>query len=244
MTRSLSRERVRWFVVVAFAVAMAWVEAATVYYLRVLVDRIDPYQANPIPMGGLLVQIELVRETATLVMLATVGLLAGRTRYARAGYTAVAFGAWDIFYYVFLRMMGGWPRSIFDWDVLFLLPLPWWGPVLAPVCIAALMIVGGTLASQAMVRPRATSLTRTLWGLHALGIALALVVFMADSLRAVDRGLAAAAAVLPVAFNWPMFGLAFTLMAAPVAESAWRLRPTRHGRTPDTRPYPELQAFD
>ncbi len=60
----------------------------------------------------------------------------------------VAFGVWDIFYYVFLKVMCDWPRSLFDWDILFLLPLPWWGPVLAPVSIALLMIVWGTLASQ------------------------------------------------------------------------------------------------
>ena len=52
---------------------------------------------------------------------------------ARVGYAAIAFGVWDIFYYVFLRLISGWPRSLFDWDILFLLPLPWWGPVLAPV---------------------------------------------------------------------------------------------------------------
>ena len=75
-------------------------------------------------------------------MLAAVGMLAGRTRHARVGYTAIAFGVWDIVYYVFLRLIGGWPRSLLDWDVLFLLPLPWWGPVLAPVFIAMLMIVG------------------------------------------------------------------------------------------------------
>ena len=112
---------------------MAWVEAACVYYLRVLVDRVDPYQQNPLPMVGVLGQVELVREAATLVMLAAVGMLAGRTRRAQVGYAAVAFGIWDIFYYVFLRAIGDWPRSLFDWDILFLLPLPWWGPVLAPV---------------------------------------------------------------------------------------------------------------
>ena len=121
------------------------------YYLRVMVDRIDPYQANPLPIRGVLGQVELVREAATLVMLVTIGMLAGRTRHAQVGYTAVAFGVWDIFYYVFLGMIGGWPRSLFDWDILFLLPVPWWGPVLAPVSIALLMIVGGTLASQTTV---------------------------------------------------------------------------------------------
>ena len=70
MTRLSSRARTRWLIVVVFAVGMAWVEAASVYYLRVLVDRIEPYQANPLPIRGVLGQVELVREAATLVMLA------------------------------------------------------------------------------------------------------------------------------------------------------------------------------
>ena len=67
---------------------------------------------------------------------------------AAHGYAALAFGAWDIFYYVFLRLISGWPRTLLDWDILFLLPLPWWGPVLAPVSIALVMILWGTLATQ------------------------------------------------------------------------------------------------
>ena len=220
--------RARWFVVVVFAIAMAWVEAASVYYLRVMVDRIQPYQESPLPIRGVLGQVELVREAATLVMLIALGMLAGRTRHARLGYTAVAFGVWDIFYYVFLGTIGDWPRSLFDWDVLFLLPLPWWGPVLAPVSIALLMIVGGTLASQFTVRRPVSSLTRTLWRVQWLGIALALYVFMADSLHAVQQGLEATTAVLPQAFNWWLYWVAFTLMAAPVAQAGWRMRPRRH----------------
>jgi hypothetical protein len=100
----------------------------------------------PSPAGFALV--ELPREFATMVMLFAVGVLAGRTWRARIGYAAVAFGVWDIFYYVFLKMMCGWPHSLLDWDILFLLPLPWWGPVLAPVLISLLMILWGTFASQ------------------------------------------------------------------------------------------------
>src|SRR5207249_5716507 len=142
---------------------MAWAESATVYYLRVMVDRVNPYQSNPLPVSGHVAQVELVREAATLLMLLVVGMLCGRTLRTRLGYTAIAFGVWDIFYYVFLRMMCGWPRSLFDWDILFLLPLPWWGPVLAPVCIALLMIVWGTLVSQRATRSPATVVTSTLW---------------------------------------------------------------------------------
>jgi hypothetical protein len=87
-----ARARTRWLLVVVFAIGMAWVEAATVYYLRVMVDRLDPYQANPLPMSGILEQVELAREAATLVMLLTIGMLAGRTGRTRLGYTAIAFG--------------------------------------------------------------------------------------------------------------------------------------------------------
>jgi hypothetical protein len=95
MTGHLS-ERTRWSIVMAFAIAMAWVEAASVFYIRALVDRIDPYQADPLPMNGALGSVELWREAATLVMIATLGLLAGRTWHRRAGYAALAFGTWDI----------------------------------------------------------------------------------------------------------------------------------------------------
>ena len=216
-----SEARARWLIVVVFAIAMAWVESASVYYLRTVVDRIEPYQANPLPMRGVLGQVELIREAATLVMLLTVGMLSGRLWSARLAYAAIAFGVWDIFYYVFLRLMCGWPRTLFDWDILFLLPLPWWGPVLAPVTIALLMIMWGTYVTQA---PRLTqpAATRVVWGLTAAGIALALYVFMADSIRQVQQGRSVSAWVLPTEFNWPVFVTALLLMAAPLASLVWR----------------------
>jgi hypothetical protein len=215
------RTRVTWLVVVVFAIGMAWVEAACVYYLRLLVDRLDPYQANPLPLHGVADQVELVREAATLVMLLAIGMLAGLTWRSRLAYSAIAFGVWDIFYYVFLKMIYDWPKSLFDWDVLFLLPLPWWGPVLAPVCIAVLMITWGTLVSQQPVGQPDTPATPAIWWLNALGVVMALYVFMTDSLRAVRHGLDLTR-VLPTAFNWPLFLVALALMAAPVAHVAWQ----------------------
>src|ERR1700682_2434544 len=84
----------RLLVVAGFAVAMAWVESAVVFYLRRLVDRIEPYQPNPLPIAGDIGGAELVREAATLVMLLTVGWLAGRTWRSRFGYFVAAFGVW------------------------------------------------------------------------------------------------------------------------------------------------------
>ena len=220
-----------WLIVAAFAVAMAWLEAATVYYLRVLVDRLNPYQSDPLPVRGILGQVELVREAATLIMLFTVGMLAGRTWQARLGYSAIAFGVWDIFYYVFLKAIYDWPKSLFDWDILFLLPLPWWGPVAAPVSIALLMVLGGTLVSLYDQPERPVWPRRRSWALNALGIGLALFVFTADALRAAGSGPEAVRTVLPTAFNWPLFLVALLLMAIPIADVARQLagRANRRG---------------
>jgi hypothetical protein len=206
----------RWGVVVVFAVAMAWVESAVVFYLRTMINRVEPYQPNPLPVIGKLGTAELIREAATMVMLLTVGVLAGRNWRTRLGYAALAFGVWDICYYVFLRKMCGWPHSLLDWDILFLLPLPWWGPVLAPVLIALLMITWGTLTCR-------VDTTRSSWqvgivarGMSVIGAALALYVFMADAIRVANQGVEALRNVLPAQFNWPLFVIALLLMAASV----------------------------
>src|SRR5262245_28320394 len=192
MTSHLS-ERTRWAIVVAFASAMAWVEAASVFYIRALVDRIEPYQVGPLPMSNALAYVELCREAATLVMITAVGVLAGRTWLRRAAYASLAFGIWDVLYYVFLRLVSGWPNTLFDWDILFLLPLPWWGPVLAPVSIAVVMILWATLATQ--TADDATG-GRRAWLLASIGIALALTLFMSDAWRALPTGRASVLQVL------------------------------------------------
>jgi hypothetical protein len=208
----------RWLTVAIYAAAMAWVESAVVFYLRTMIDRIEPYQTNPLPVIGYLGPVELAREAAALVMLLTVGVLAGRTWQSRLGYAAIAFGVWDIFYYVFLKLMCGWPHSLLDWDILFLLPLPWWGPVLAPVLIATLMILWGTLATR-FEGPRESSPSDwRVWALNALGVALALYVFMADAIRVADGGTPALRTMLPTQFNWPLFCVALALMSAPVIQ--------------------------
>src|SRR5437899_9852080 len=185
--------RARWLTVVIFAVAMAWVEAAVVFYLRTMVDRIEPYQPDPLPLFDPLGVVELAREAATLIMLLTVGMLAGRTWRSRLGYSAIAFGVWDIFYHLFLKLMCGWPHSLLDWDILFLLPLPWWGPVLAPVSIAVLMILGGTLVSRFDRPERALWPGPWAWGANLVGVALALYVLMADAFGAAGGGAEAVA---------------------------------------------------
>jgi hypothetical protein len=221
--KTMEHNSSRWLVVVGFAAAMAWVESAVVYYLRTHIDRLIPYQPNPLPIVGGLGPVELVRELATLIMLFTVGALAGKTWRARFGYMLIAFGVWDIGYYLFLKVMYGWPHSLLDWDILFLLPLPWWGPVLAPTLIAALMIFWGTLATQFERPPGVTLSNWRVWILNLAGVGLALYVFMTDAIRVAEGGVDALRNLLPTYFNWPLFLVALVLMAAPTIKLAYEL---------------------
>jgi hypothetical protein len=214
----------RLLVVAAYAIGMAWVESAVVVYLRVLIDRVVPYQADPLPISVGLGWIEVGREAATLLMLGTVGWLAGRTFRGRAGYALLAFGVWDIFYYIFLVPMSGWPASLLDWDVLFLIPLPWWGPVLAPMLISLLLILGGGLAAWTETRPQPRWPHAWAWVLNGLGVGLALYTFMETAIRLLPQGEEAIRNALPQAFDWPLFVLALALLAVPVVELAWRMR--------------------
>ncbi|GIX48016.1 MAG: hypothetical protein KatS3mg131_2227 [Candidatus Tectimicrobiota bacterium] len=123
----------------AYAVAMAYLEATIVVYLRRLYypeGFTFPLKVIDLPTMWL----ELGREACTLVMLATVAIAAGRSRAGKLAFFLFLFGVWDIFYYVWLKVFLNWPPSLLTWDVLFLIPVPWVGPVLAPVCVALTMI--------------------------------------------------------------------------------------------------------
>ncbi len=165
--------------VVAFAVAFAWVESSVVVYLR----EIYYPEGFTFPLKAISqphVVVELVREFATIIMLLTVGILAGRSRWERFAHFAIAFGVWDIFYYVWLLVAIAWPSSLLELDILFLLPLPWIGPVIAPVLISLLLIAAGCMIVQVErsrpFRPHAMS-----WPGSVAGCALILWTFMADT---------------------------------------------------------------
>lgn len=141
---------VTWLWVVIFAVAFAWVESAVVVYLREIY--FDGGFSFPLIIrweGGKhvidpLVRIEFGREIATIVILISVGWMAGKNRFQRFCYFMIAFGLWDIFYYIWLYVMVGWPESLMTWDLLFYVPLPWVGPVITPVLIAVAMTAAGS----------------------------------------------------------------------------------------------------
>jgi len=170
--------KIIWLII--FAIAMAYVESAVVVYLRAIFHPegfIFPLKL----ITDYKITVEVFREAATIIMLLTVAHLAGRNFQERFACLILAFGVWDIFYYVWLKVLIDWPASVFDWDILFLIPLPWIGPVIAPVSISVLMIIFGLLIARssekgAAIRPKPVSLLLAL-----SGTALILYSFMSDT---------------------------------------------------------------
>ena len=134
----------RFCVVVILGIAFAYIEAAVVVYLREIFHPDGftfPLRDFPISENWSFLLTEIGREAATLVLILTAACLAGRNLQQRFAYFMVIFGVWDMFYYIWLKILIGWPDSVMDWDILFLMPMIWASPVLAPVVVSVILLV-------------------------------------------------------------------------------------------------------
>jgi len=183
-----------------FAVAMAYLESAVVVYLRAMYGIEDLIRdINFVPDKYTF--IEIGREAATVLMLAMIAVIAGASRPKKLGYFFLSFGIWDIFYYIWLLVFIEWPKSLLEWDVLFLIPLPWWGPVIAPVLISALLIFAGYM----LITKIKYQITIIDWTLLGLSILILLYTFMEDSIKIILSGTGDLTTVRPTSFNWILF---------------------------------------
>ena len=203
---------------IAYAVAMAYLESAVVVYLNgALGGRVgEIFPIKPVIEADELAAIELGRELATLVMIAAIGLLVGRTPVERLAWSSVVFGAWDIAYYGWLYVFAGWPASLATVDLLFLLPVPWAGPVWSPLAVSVALVAFG-LAAAARVRAGGT-IRLARWHVLA-GLAGGLLVILSytlDTANLIGGG-------LPGPYPWPVF-LAGMLLALAAAFDALRAR--------------------
>ena len=195
-----------------FGISFGYVEAAVVVYLREIYDpiraRLHPERgphdlfplitqkelANAGPENPRRLVIEIGREAATMLMLGSVALAVARNLHQWIAAFAVVFGVWDIMFYAFLKLMIHWPESLSTWDILFLIPLPWVGPIWAPVLVALSMIACGLISLQAGgVRGSLMHWTGVLGG------ALVIIVAFVWDFRNTTAG------GFPNAFNWPLF---------------------------------------
>ena len=208
-----------------FSVAMAALESAVVVYLRALYYP-DGFSVAFRLIDEHIIQVELLRELATLIMLVSVGYLAGKNFAERMAYFLLSFAVWDIFYYAWLKVLIDWPASIMEWDILFLIPFTWLGPVLAPILCSLTMIL---LALVLLRNQRAVS--PLVWTFLIGGSLLILYTFMEDYGRLIiangfvddyplllqnEDFLNIASGFLPQSFSWFIFAMGEMLLLAGV----------------------------
>ncbi len=207
----------RALVVAAFAVAMGYVEAAVVVDLRAALG-LPAAVTFPLQQAGpaeRLALIEVGREIATMVMLVSVGWALGRRGWGWLAWTAVAFGVWDIAYYGWLAVFIGWPTSAFDVDLLFLIPVPWVGPVWAPVVVSLALVTFGLLVARGYATGSEPVVRGRNVAAGLLGGALVLLSFTLDAPRILDGG-------LPGWFPWPLFVAGVLIASAGALDSLRR----------------------
>ena len=214
------------FLIVAiFAIAMAFLESAVVVYLRALYypdGVIFPLKL----IEGRIAITELWREVATMVMLITVAIIVSRRAIERFAWFIYAFAIWDIFYYIFLYFLLGWPQSLLTWDILFLIPVTWTGPVLAPVINSLTMILLASVIVHFSALKDNFRVKFLEWALLIVGSCIVIYTYIEGytrymlmrfsisdllSISPKKEMMEYAAMFIPVHFTWLLFGLAEVL---------------------------------
>ncbi|MCL5279606.1 MAG: hypothetical protein M1376_06835 [Planctomycetes bacterium] len=178
MSSETKRMLQKLLIAVAFSIAFGYIEAAVVVYLRALFHPngftfpMEVFDATP--QAQRLTLTEVGREAATLVLILTGAWLFGSLRQERIAYFLIIFAVWDIFYYVWLKVLLDWPASLMDWDILFLIPMAWASPVLYPVLVSLAMFAFATAILYRCAHRRPLGVTYTDW----LGWSASLLVIM------------------------------------------------------------------
>lgn len=213
-----------------FSIAMGFLESSVVIYLREL------YYPHGFAFPLVLIPhrvalVELFREAATIIMIASIGIIAGRNTAQRFSFFIYSFAVWDIFYYVFLKVVLDWPDSLFTWDILFLIPVPWVGPVIAPCIVSLTMIVLTLIIIFAAEKENHVRINLTQWLLLITGGVVLIITFVGDYLGYVhgsehpiwtpmskEEMFYEISHYTPQSFNWLLFWVGeFLLLLATVS---------------------------
>lgn len=207
------------FFLTIFGIAMGFLESVVVVYLRQLYYP----EGFGFPLKEAIGEgffLEYLREIATIVMLLAVSVLAGRMTYERFSYFLYCFGVWDIFYYVGLKVLLNWPSSLFTWDILFLIPVVWLAPVLAPIVCATTMIIFSGFILYYHDKGYPVRINLLGWSLMSLGALVILITFIWDYSKIIIQGRflksffslatdlhfqSIVASHIPSTYNWTLF---------------------------------------
>jgi len=227
MPRTSSWKRIV-IALVIFGTAFGYLEAAVVSYLRVLHEPARQQFYPGRPPGDLFplltldqlrasgqeqqqtLAIEIGREAATIIMLAAIALAVSANAGQWAAAFVIAFGTWDASFYLFLKLLLGWPASLFTWDILFLIPVPWVGPVLAPLLVSATMIAAGIWQLRCEARSEPVRIGAPHWAGLITGACVIVGSFVMDY-RNIMSGR------MPLEFRWFVFALGMLIAVASYA---------------------------
>lgn len=236
-----------WRIVVGlilFSIAFGYVEATVVAYLRAIYTPLRSHYFGRTSAGELFpllslnqlralgpehilrLKTELAREFATMLMLSGVALIAARKPREWIAAFVLCFGIWDITFYGFLKLLLDWPASLLTWDILFLLPVPWVGPVLAPILVSVSMIVAGLFGLWREYCDSPVPMTRARWALIALGGLLVFAAFIYDFPNTARGG-------NPNAFRWDLFLIGEGMALLAFVTAAWHGRKTQQSAPPE-----------
>jgi hypothetical protein len=203
MKMEVLTKKITWLTL--FSIAMGFMETVIVVYLRKLYYP-DGFQFPLVAMDDGIIKAEFLREAATVIMLLAIGILTGKTVAQKFSFFIYCFAIWDIFYYVFLKALLDWPKSLFTWDILFLIPVPWVGPVIAPCIVSITMIALAFGIIRFQEKGYATAIKIKDWLFFSVGSALIILSFIVDAFRYISLpGNNLANTSVPSHYDWGLF---------------------------------------
>lgn len=220
MERKVQWNKIGWLVL--FSIAMGFLEATVVVYLRQIYYP-GGFRFPLAMMDPQIITLELLREVATVVMLVGVAALTGRSINQRVAYFLIAFSSWDIFYYVFLKLLLDWPESFLTWDILFLIPVPWIGPVLTPCLVSMTMLLLAATLLYHDLQGSSHRMRNIAWTLLISGSLVVILSWTLDyfviSLRtdeSPEETLAVLSNFIPQSYSWWLFASGETLLLSGI----------------------------
>ncbi len=206
-------------------------EGSVVVYLRALYYP-SGFNFPLVPFDNFIGITELLREFASLFMLLSVGVIAGKNFSQRFAWFIYSFAVWDIIYYVFLYLILGWPESLLTWDILFLLPVTWTGPVITPILISFLMIILALVIYHFNIKTQNNvEISRKEWIILISGSVIVFVSFIWDYCRFLinhisfqefqnrkisDKLFDLSVQYIPESFNWIIFSCGFLVIVSGI----------------------------
>lgn len=191
------------FWLIIWGILFGYMEAVVVVYLREIYYP-EGFSLPFVVIEGRILLTEILREAATLFMMWATVCLAYKRMQSRIAAFIILFGVWDIFYYLFLKLILNWPASMDTWDILFLIPLPWLGPVWAPVLVSMGFIYAGVTILSYNHRNYFIDFGRGFLWLELLSALIIIVSFLIPGFSIMKQA-------MPSPFPWYLFLAGFLM---------------------------------